>query len=131
MIALGKATRAAIERSDRRVVLLASESLSHRHFVSEGALPEDMSREHITNHHQYLWDMRLVEQLRTGRTREVVDQMPEFTEQAVSESDSGALTWLLAALDFPTYPAELYGYGTVIGTGNAVMGWAPPAPKEA
>ena len=27
----------------------------------------------------------------------------------------------------PTYDAELYGYGTVIGTGNAVMGWFPEA----
>jgi 2-aminophenol/2-amino-5-chlorophenol 1,6-dioxygenase beta subunit len=54
--------------------------------------------------------------------------MPEFTEQAVSESDSGALTWLLGALDFPTYEAELYAYGTVIGTGNAVIGWTPPHP---
>jgi hypothetical protein len=35
---------------------------------------------------------------------------------------------MLAALGFPTYPAELYAYGTVIGTGNAVMGWFP---KEA
>ncbi len=126
MIALARATRDAIEKSDRRVVLLASESLSHRHFVTESAVPEDMSREHITNHHQYLWDMKLIELMRTGRSREVVDLMPEFTEQAVSESDSGALTWLLAALDYPTYPAELYGYGTVIGTGNAVMGFCPP-----
>ena len=70
--------------------------------------------------------MKLIELMRTGRSREVVDIMPEFTEQAVSESDSGALTWLIAALDFPTYPAELYGYGTVIGTGNAVMGFRPP-----
>jgi 2-aminophenol/2-amino-5-chlorophenol 1,6-dioxygenase beta subunit len=82
-----------------------------------------MSKEHVTNHHQYLWDMRLIELLRNGRTREVVDLMPEFTEQAASESDSGALTWLLAALDFPTTEAELYAYGTVIGTGNAVIGW--------
>ena len=29
----------------------------------------------------------------------------------------------LAAMDLPTIPAELFGYGTVIGTGNAVMGW--------
>lgn len=123
MIALGQATRRAIEASDRRVVLLASESLSHRHFVSEASVPEDMSREHVTNHHQYLWDMRLIQMLRDGRTREVVDIMPEFTEHAVSESDSGALTWLLAALDFPTQPADLFAYGTVIGTGNAVMGW--------
>lgn len=125
MIALAQATRRAIEASDRRVVLLASESLSHRHFVSEAELPEDMSREHITNHHQYLWDMKLIELLRSGHSRRVVDLMPEFTEHAVSESDSGALTWLLAALAYPEYPAQLYGYGTVIGTGNAVMGWVP------
>jgi 2-aminophenol/2-amino-5-chlorophenol 1,6-dioxygenase beta subunit len=123
MLALGRATRRAIEASGRRAVLLASESLSHRHFVTEGRLPEDMSREHVTNHHQYLWDMRLVELLRAGRSQEVVDIMPEFTEHAVSESDSGALTWLIAAMGFPTVPAELYAYGTVIGTGNAVMGW--------
>lgn len=126
-IALGHATRRAIEKSGKRALLLASESLSHRHFTTEGPLPEDMSREHITNHHLYLWDMRIIDMLRRGRTREVADIMPEFVEQAVSEADSGALSWLLAALDFPDYPAELYGYGTVIGTGNAVMGWFPDA----
>jgi 2-aminophenol/2-amino-5-chlorophenol 1,6-dioxygenase beta subunit len=125
MFALARATRKAVEASGKRVVLLASESLSHRHFVSEATLPEDMSKEHVTNHHQYLWDMRFIDLLRKGKTRQVVDEMPEFTDQAVSESDSGALTWLLAALDYPTYEAELYGYGTVIGTGNAVMGWTP------
>ena len=130
MLALGRATRAAIEASDRRVVVLASESLSHRHFVTESAVVEDMSREHITNHHQYLWDMKLIDLMRRGRTREVVEVMPEFTEHAVSESDSGALTWLMATLGFPTYEAELYGYGTVIGTGNAILGWVPP-PAEA
>lgn len=124
-IALGHATRRAIEASGRRALLLASESLSHRHFTTEGSVPEDMSREHIVNHHQYLWDMRMIDLFRRGRTREVIEIMPEFVEQAVSEADSGALSWLLAALDFPEYPAELYGYGTVIGTGNAVVGWFP------
>jgi len=122
-VALGRATREAIEASDRRVVLLASESLSHRHFVAEPDVVEDMSKEHITNHHQYLWDMKLIEMMRRGQTRELLDLLPEFTEQAVAESDSGALSWLLAAMDLPTIPAELFGYGTVIGTGNAVMGW--------
>jgi 2-aminophenol/2-amino-5-chlorophenol 1,6-dioxygenase beta subunit len=130
MFALARATRRAVEQSGKRVVLLASESLSHRHFVSEATLPEDMSKEHVTNHHQYLWDMRFIELLRKGKTRQVVDEMPEFTDQAVSESDSGALTWLLAALDYPTYEAELYAYGTVIGTGNAVLGWTPTPPRE-
>ena len=126
-VALGQATRRAIEASDRRVVLLASESLSHRHFVTEPDVVEDMSHEHITNHHQYLWDMKLIELMRKGRCQELIDIMPEFTDQAVSESDSGALSWLLGALGVPDYPAELFGYGTVIGTGNAVLGWDPRA----
>jgi 2-aminophenol/2-amino-5-chlorophenol 1,6-dioxygenase beta subunit len=124
-LVLGRAVKAAIEASDRNVLLLASESLSHRHFVNESDLPEDMSKEHIYNHHQYLWDMRIINLLRQGKTEQVVSQMPEFIEQSASEADSGALSWLIAALDFPDYAAELYGYGTVIGTGNAVMGWFP------
>ena len=124
-IELGKATKRAIEASGKRVVLLASNSLSHRHFTSEAGIPEDMSYEHITNHANYLWDMRAIDLLRGGRTREFIDVMPEFTEQSVSEADAGSLTWLMSSLDFPTYEAELYAYGTVIGTGNVVMGWYP------
>jgi 2-aminophenol/2-amino-5-chlorophenol 1,6-dioxygenase beta subunit len=131
-ITLGEATRRAIEKSGKKVVLLASNSLSHRHFTSEADVPEDMSREHITHHGQYLWDMKLIRLMREGRTRELIDIIPEFTTQAIAETDAGALTWMLSALGFPDYPAELYGYGTVIGTGNAVMGWIPsPEPTEA
>jgi 2-aminophenol/2-amino-5-chlorophenol 1,6-dioxygenase beta subunit len=124
-LALGRATRRAIEASGKRAVILASCSLSHRHFVTEGEIPEDMSREHILHHGQYLWDMRVLDHLKHGRTREVVAEMPEFVEQAISEADSGALSWMLGALGMPTLPAEVYAYGTVIGTGNAVVGWFP------
>ena len=57
--------------------------------------------------------------------QQFVDEMPEFTSQAISETDAGAFTWMLHALGMPEYEAELYGYGTVIGTGNAVMAWYP------
>lgn len=127
MMPLGKATREAIEKSDKKVVLLASHSLSHRHFTTEAPLPEDMSHEHIYNHHQYLWDMKMIDLFRRGRAQEVLDLMPDFTEQAVSETDSGALTWLLSALEVPTYPAKVHAYGTVIGTGNAIVEWDPKA----
>ena len=63
-IALGHATRRAIEKSGKRAVLLASNSLSHRHFITEGDLPEDMSREHIQSHAQHLWDVKLIELMR-------------------------------------------------------------------
>lgn len=130
MTKLGEATRRAVERSGRRAVLLASCSLSHRHFTVEPDVPEDMSREHISHHGQYLWDMRVLDLMKRGRTRELMDELPDFLDQSESEAKSGSLTWLLSALGFPQYPAEVHGYGTVIGTGNAVVEWDPDS-KEA
>lgn len=130
-LALGEATREAIEASGKRAILLASNSLSHRHFVNEAEVPEDMSREHIYNHSQYLWDMRVLEHVRAGRAQAILDEMPEFTEQAVSETDAGALTWMLGALGVPEYPGIVHAYGTVIGTGNAVVSWIPQSGKGA
>ncbi len=125
MLALGEATRRAIEASGRRAVLAASNSLSHRHFTVEPAIPEDMTHEHIYHHGQYLWDMRVLDLMRRGQTRQLLGLMPDFIEQATSECKEGSLTWLLGALGLPGYPAEVHAYGTVIGTGNAVVEWDP------
>jgi 2-aminophenol/2-amino-5-chlorophenol 1,6-dioxygenase beta subunit len=123
--ALGGACAKAIEDSGKRVVLISSHSLSHRHFVTESPLPEDMSREHIYNHSQYVWDMKLVDMMREGKMREVIDIMPEFTEQTIAETEGGGLTWMMAAMGHPDYPAEIYGYQSVIGTGNLIAAWDP------
>jgi len=122
---LGESTRQAIEASGKKVILLASQSLSHRHFTTESQLPEDMSFEHITSHHLYQWDMKIIEMMKRGQAKEILDIMTDFTEQAVSESDSGALMWMLYAMGIPNYPAKVHSYGTVIGTGNAVAEWLP------
>jgi 2-aminophenol/2-amino-5-chlorophenol 1,6-dioxygenase subunit beta len=123
MDVLGKATRRAIERTGRRAVLLASNTLCHLHFHEEPAIPEDMSAEHPQNYDGYKWDMRVIELLRRGRTREVFEILPQFIDEAFAEVKSGAFTWMFAAMGYPELPGELHGYGTVIGTGNAVMEW--------
>ncbi len=123
MKTLAEATREAIAKSGQRVAVIASNSLSHRHFTTESDVPEDMSREHIYHHGQYLWDMKMIELMRQGRAQEVLDLMTDFTEQATAETDSGALSWLLHTLNVPTSPAKIHGYGSVIGTGNAVVEW--------
>jgi 2-aminophenol/2-amino-5-chlorophenol 1,6-dioxygenase beta subunit len=123
--ALGEATREAIEDSGKRALLLASNSISHRHFVRESAVPEDMSLEHIYHHGQYQWDMHAIRLMRDGKSAQLFNEMPDLIDNATSEADAGCLSWLLSALDYPDYPAELHGYGTVIGTGNAVMEWDP------
>ncbi len=129
MIALGEATRNAVEKSGRRACLLASCSLSHRHFTVESAIPEDMSQEHIYHHGQYLWDMRVLGLMREGKCAQLMAEMPDFVEQANSETKEGCLTWLMSALGVPDYPAEVHGYGSVIGTGNAVVEWDPENAK--
>jgi 2-aminophenol/2-amino-5-chlorophenol 1,6-dioxygenase beta subunit len=122
---LGHATREAIEISGKRAVLLASTSLSHRHFVNEPDIPEDMSYERIHHHGQYLWDMKVIEMMKKGQCRELIDILPEFIEMASAEVKVGSLTWMLEAMGVPDYPAIVHGYGTVIGTGNAVVEWNP------
>ena len=120
---LGKATREAIEESGRRAVLLASNTLCHYHFNKEPEPPEDMSQEHPENMQGYLWDMRIIELLRAGKIRETFNILPQFIDEAFAEVKSGAFTWMFSAMDYPELPGELHGYGTVIGTGNAVMEW--------
>ncbi len=125
MIRLGEATRVAVEKSGKRAVVLASTSLSHRHFTEEPKLPEDMSFEHVYNHNQYVWDMQVIRLMKEGKSRELIDVMPDFIEQSVSECKTGGLTWLISALGFPAYEATVHAYGSVIGTGNAVVSWLP------
>lgn len=120
---LGQATRKAVEESGRRAVLLASTSLSHLHFTTEAPIPEDMSFERVTSHSQYLWDIKMINLMKQGRVHELVGLMSEFTEKATAETEAGSLSWMLSAMDFPEYPAEVHGYGNVIGTGNAVVEW--------
>ncbi len=120
---LGRATARAIEVTGRRAVLLASNSMSHRHFTKEPEIPEDMSKEFIYHHGQYLWDMEMLKLMRSGQSRQLVDSLPEFMDMALAEVKAGALTWMLSSLGFPTYGAEVHAYGSVIGTGNAVVEW--------
>ena len=46
--------------------------MGKRHFTTEPEIPEDMSREHVYEHSGYLWDMKVLDLMRTGRTRELI-----------------------------------------------------------
>ena len=120
---LGKATANAIKNSGRRAVLLASNTLCHYHFHEEPVPPEDMSKEHPENMEGYLWDMKIIDLLRKGKIKQTFDLLPQFIEEAFAEVKSGAFTWMFGAMGYPELEGKLHGYGTVIGTGNAVMEW--------
>ena len=124
MLALGAATKRAVEKTGRKALLLASCSLSHRHFTDEPSDPEDPSFEHIYNENQSKWDRHVMNLMETGQTQRLLEEMPDFIAQAIAECRDGSLTWLLGALEIPTEPAKIHGYGTVIGTGNAIVEWS-------
>ena len=123
MIELGRVTEKRLRPAEKR--WLCSPVTPSRTGTSppNPRLPEDMSKEHITSHAMHLWDMRMIDYMRSGQAQRILDEMPEFTEQAIAESDGGGLSWLLSTLNVPDYPAILHGYGTIIGTGNAVVEW--------
>ncbi len=123
MTKLGLATKRAIEKSGKRGVLLASNSLSHRHFTVEPDIPEDMSQERVASHSQYVWDMRALDLMKKGQCQELLDLLPTYIAESDAEVKAGALTWMLVAMGVPKYPAIVHGYGNVIGTGNAVVEW--------
>jgi 2-aminophenol/2-amino-5-chlorophenol 1,6-dioxygenase subunit beta len=125
METLGAATRAAIERTGRRAVLLGSNSLSHLHWDTEPELPEDMSVERPFDHHQYAGDMELLRVVREGPTSRLKEAIPAHIEATSSETKAGSLTWLLAAMGWPAVAGDVLAYGTVIATGNAVVEWVP------
>jgi 2-aminophenol/2-amino-5-chlorophenol 1,6-dioxygenase beta subunit len=125
MVELGAATRRAIERTGRRAVLAASNTLSHFHFDREPdpSCPEDMSKEHVFSHANYLWDMRVLDLMRKGDMDALRALLPEFIEATGAEIKAGGLFWMLSAMGFPKKPARVHGYWSVIGTGNAVVEW--------
>ena len=130
MLSLGEATKKAIEASGKRAILLASTSLSHRHFTKEPPIPEDMSYEHIYHKGQELWDQKVINLMKEGRCQELLNIMPDFIEQSMAECKDGSLTWMFGALGVPEYPATLHAYGTVIGTGNAIISWDPSMAEQ-
>ena len=125
MEALGIATRRAIESTGRRAVLAASCSMSHLHWNVEPDLPEDMSFEHAFNDHQHRWDMKFLELVRSGRSDELRRFIPEHIEATAAETKAGSLTWMLSAIGWPRMAGTVHAYGTVIGTGNGLIEWAP------
>lgn len=125
MSKLGEATTRAINKTGRRGILAASNTLSHLHFAEEPnpELPEDMSKEHVFSQSQYEWDMRVIDMLCRGDLGAYFKCLPDFMRETFAEVKSGSLTWMLSAMGMPTIPAKFHGYGSVIGTGNAVLEW--------
>ncbi|SDY33795.1 3,4-dihydroxyphenylacetate 2,3-dioxygenase [Pseudomonas sp. NFIX28] len=104
--AFGAAVRRAIEKSDRKVLVLASGSLSHR--FSDDRVAEANIHDWTREFDKQV-DMRVVELWQQGRFREFCSMLPDYAEHCFGEGRMHDTAMLLGLLGGPDYnrPAEI------------------------
>ncbi|MGE8416162.1 MAG: 3,4-dihydroxyphenylacetate 2,3-dioxygenase [Pseudomonas sp.] len=102
----GAAVRRAIEKSDRKVLVLASGSLSHRFSNDREA---EANIHNWTREFDKQVDQRVVELWQQGRFREFCAMLPDYAEHCYGEGKMHDTAMLLGLLGGPEYnrPAEI------------------------
>ncbi|WP_338805683.1 3,4-dihydroxyphenylacetate 2,3-dioxygenase [Pseudomonas chlororaphis] len=102
----GAAVRRAIEKSDRKVLVLASGSLSHRFSDDREA---EANIHNWTREFDKQVDLRVVELWQQGRFREFCSMLPDYAEHCFGEGRMHDTAMLLGLLGGPEYnrPAEI------------------------
>jgi 3,4-dihydroxyphenylacetate 2,3-dioxygenase len=98
---LGEATRRAIERSNERVAILASGSLSHRLWPNKILGPEAWTS--VASEFNRQVDLRVLELWQQRRYREFIDMLPDYATKCNGEGGMADTIMLFAALGW-------YGY---------------------
>lgn len=103
-LALGAAVRRAIERSDRKVLVLASGSLSHR-FSDDREAEANMHK--WTREFDRQVDLRVVELWKQGRFAEFCAMLPDYAEHCYGEGKMHDTAMLLGLLGGPEYQGKV------------------------
>ncbi len=126
----GKVLREAIERSDRRVVLLASGGLSHKFFpLSVIRNHESADLENVISKEARDMDLKIISLLEQGKHAEVIDLMPEFLPFA-PEGSFGHYLMMISTLGGEKCTAkgrQKSEYEASVGTGQVHMWFDRPA----
>lgn len=99
-LAFGAAVRRAIEKSDRKVLVLASGSLSHRFSDDRNA---EANIHNWTREFDKQVDMRVVELWKQGRFKEFCAMLPDYAAHCYGEGgmhDTAMLLGLLGGADY-------------------------------
>lgn len=129
----------AVERTSRRVVLLASGGMSHRFWpLREIRQHEASDPAHIISPQSRAADQRLLEHFRNGDHRAVIDGMPDYARVA-PEGFFGHYLMMAGAIggrDCAAAGAQCSDYESAVGTGQVDMwferppgGWSAPGPR--
>lgn len=100
----GEAVRRAIERSDLKVAVLASGSLSHQLFENSKLVPDAWNR--IASEFNRQMDLRVLELWKERRYREFCAILPEYTRKCNGEALMADTVMLFGALGWDRYDGE-------------------------
>lgn len=126
----GKVLRQAIEKVDRRVVLLASGGLSHKFFpLSVIRNHESADLSNVISKEARDMDLKIISLLEQGKHKEVIDLMPEFLPHG-PEGSFGHYLMMVSALGGEKCIAKgrkMSDYEASVGTGQVHMWFDRPA----
>jgi 2-aminophenol/2-amino-5-chlorophenol 1,6-dioxygenase alpha subunit len=116
-LTLGRAMRQAIAESGKRAVVIACTGLSGRFFTEE----IDPRMDRFSRTEDDTWNRRILDLIATGKNAEVLTLSAEYAQAAVADMGFKAFAWLMGTLGTPTTPGTVLAYGSVWGTGAAVV----------
>lgn len=123
-LVLGKATRDAIEKSNRKAIVIAVSALSNRLFdkwIDPGA-------DHFHSLKDQEWNKKYLEFLEAGRLEDVSQLSRQFHKEArvPKVSNFKPFWWLASTMgQHNRYKGQVYAYEPVYGTGAALVGLTP------
>lgn len=125
----GQVLREAIEKSDRKVILLGSGGLSHRFWpLSQIRQHESADLSHVFSQEARMMDEKVIQLLSEGKHSDVIELMPEYRRHA-PEGRFGHYLMMASALGGSQCKApgvQLSEYEASVGTGQVHIWFEKP-----
>ena len=118
---LGKAASDAVRALGRRAVLVASTGLSGHYFTR--AINDDDDR--IVNADDDAENRKLLGMIGAGRCAEAMDFVPEYAARTGADMQFKSYYWLMGAMGVERTKASVLGYGSIWGSGAAIVEFTP------
>ncbi|MGH7907807.1 MAG: hypothetical protein ACREP6_14385 [Candidatus Binataceae bacterium] len=119
---LGQAAADAIRSLGRRAVVIASTGLSGHYFTSEISDAED----HIVSDADDAENRNLLRILTEGRpAEEIMERLPEYARKTGADMQFKGFYWLMGAMGAQIVRGSVLGYGSIWGSGAAVVEFTP------
>lgn len=121
-IELGRAGLRALEKSNKKAIVVLVTALSNRYFVKEIAAKDD----HISSAKDDEWNKKIVELLGEGRLEDTAQVARDFGREANGDMGFKGIWWLDGICgETNHFSGQTYGYEAVWGTGAALVSLTP------